>query len=62
MYQERHSENCTYIYAVAAKIIRPSELKIFFDLYLLDKESYEALVFSILQSMLPSLNKFSFNS
>ena len=33
---------------VATKIIRPPELKIFFNLYLLDEESYRALVFSVL--------------
>ena len=33
---------------VATKIIRPPVLKIFFDLYLLDEESYRALVFSVL--------------
>ena len=36
------------VYTVATKIIRPPVLKIFFDLYLLDEESYRALVFSVL--------------
>ena len=36
------------LYTVATKIIRPPVLKIFFDLYLLDEESYRALVFSVL--------------
>ena len=35
-------------YTVATKIIRPPVLKIFFDLYLLDEESYRALVFFVL--------------
>ena len=35
-------------YTVATKIIRPPVLKIFSDLYLLDKENYRALVFSVL--------------
>ena len=35
-------------FTVATKIIRPPVLKIFFDLYLLDEESYRALVFSVL--------------